>query len=290
MFVDTTFPQGLMPYFTKEVEYIANVNVARSGLEFRKLINLQSNVVYKLYTAIKKSEDIEILQNFFNIMQGKTCSFKLYDETECKIEKCPALIVGKHTVQMQKVVQIGEQILESSYSSGYRIVSLRYFNPVGAHPSALIGELPLGTPNNLVPYLTQVAAGERQSLTVFGDDYDTPDGSCIRDFIHVMDVASAHVKSIEFLKNSPSNKNFFESFNLGTGNGVSVFELINIFEEANSIDLNFSIGPRRPGDVVKVFADPTKIMSQMGWKPGFSLSEAMVHAWNWQKKISKLTL
>lgn len=185
--------------------------------------------------------------------------------------------------------QIGEQILEASVRSGYRVVSLRYFNPVGAHPTGHIGELPVGVPNNLVPYITQTAAGLRKSLTVFGNDYDTADGSCIRDFIHVVDVARAHVKALEYLWSIGPESNSFEAFNLGTGVGVSVLELIKSFETSNKLSLSYSIGSRRPGDVIKVYADPSRIMKAMGWKPDFSLEEAMVHAWNWQKKISGLT-
>ena len=184
--------------------------------------------------------------------------------------------------------QIGEQILEASIDSGFRVVSLRYFNPVGAHPTGHIGELPVGVPNNLVPYITQTAAGVRKSLTVFGNDYDTADGSCIRDFIHVVDVARAHVKALEYLWSIESESNSFEAFNLGTGLGVSVLELIKSFETSNQLSLNYTIGARRPGDVVKVYADPSKIMKAMGWKPDFSLEEAMIHAWNWQKKISNI--
>jgi len=179
--------------------------------------------------------------------------------------------------------QMCERILEDA-ASDFKIISLRYFNPVGAHPSGKIGELPVGTPNNLVPYVTQTAAGIREALTVFGEDYPTPDGSCIRDYIHVSDVAIAHVQALSYLDND--NNCGFEAFNLGTGQGVSVLELIKAFEKANHLKLNYRIGPRRPGDVIQVYADPTKIMSAIKWKAKYSLEEAMQHAWNWQKKIT----
>jgi len=185
--------------------------------------------------------------------------------------------------------QVCERILEDAYSTGFRIVSLRYFNPVGAHPTALLGELPIGTPNNLVPYITQTAAGIREKLTVFGSDYDTPDGSCIRDFIHVVDVAKAHVKAMEFLS-SGSGSNMFEVFNLGTGIGVSVLQLIDKFIKVTGVKLPFVIGARRSGDVEKVYADPAKVNDQLKWKTVYSLEDSLLHAWQWEKKIRNLVV
>ncbi|WP_268036932.1 UDP-glucose 4-epimerase GalE [Algoriphagus sp. PAP.12] len=166
---------------------------------------------------------------------------------------------------------------------GIRAISLRYFNPVGAHPSAKIGELPNGTPNNLIPYITQTAAGIREKITVFGDDYDTPDGSCIRDFIHVMDLADAHMKALEYL--SQQEMDFYDVFNVGTGNGNTVLEVINTFEKVNDLKLNYEIGPRRAGDVIKIWADTQKINSVLGWQPSYSLEDSMRDSWNWQKGL-----
>jgi UDP-glucose 4-epimerase len=180
--------------------------------------------------------------------------------------------------------QVCERILEDVSTEGIRVVSLRYFNPIGAHPTGMIGELPIGTPNNLVPYVTQTAAGVRQQLTVFGSDYTTPDGSCLRDFIHVCDVASAHVNAIQFLETKPSDK-LFEAFNLGTGIGVSVLELVKKFIEVTGVNLNYKIGPRRPGDVEKVYANPKKISEVFGWKAKYDLGESLLHAWQWEKRI-----
>lgn len=181
--------------------------------------------------------------------------------------------------------QMCERILEDAYVTGLRVISLRYFNPIGAHPSAFMGELPIGTPNNLVPYITQTAAGKREKLTVFGNDYDTPDGSNIRDFIHVVDVGSGHVKAMEYLNGLPGS-NVYEAFNLGTGIGVSVLELIDQFQKVTGVKLNYVIGPRRPGDVEKVYADPSKVNSLLNWKTKYSTSDALLHAWEWQKKLS----
>jgi len=181
--------------------------------------------------------------------------------------------------------QMSERILEDIHTTGFRIISLRYFNPIGAHPSAHMGELPLGTPNNLVPYITQTAAGKREKLTIFGNDYNTPDGTNIRDFIHVVDLAIGHVKAMEYLdKLPPTNK--YEAFNLGTGVGVSVLELVDQFQKVTGVKLNYTIGPRRPGDVEKVYADPGKVNKLLNWKTKYTTSDALLHAWQWEKKIS----
>jgi UDP-glucose 4-epimerase len=182
--------------------------------------------------------------------------------------------------------QICEQILEDVYKAGFRIISLRYFNPIGAHPSALIGEMPIGTPNNLVPFITQTAAGWRNQLIVFGNDYNTPDGSCIRDFIHVVDLAEAHVKALAYLHHQRA-QHLYEAFNVGTGNGVSVLQLVNAFIKKTGARLPFRIGPRRPGDVEKVYANPAKIIQAMNWNPRYSPEDALVHAWAWQQKLSR---
>ncbi|MCR9083594.1 MAG: UDP-glucose 4-epimerase GalE [Cyclobacteriaceae bacterium] len=166
---------------------------------------------------------------------------------------------------------------------GIRVISLRYFNPVGAHPSGKIGELPQGKPNNLVPFVTQTAAGIREKLTVFGDDYDTPDGSCVRDFIHVMDLADAHVKALAYLDEKQNN--FYDVFNVGTGKGDTVLQVIKTFEEVTNVKLNYEIGPRRPGDVVKIWADTQKINEVLGWYPKYSLADSMRDSWNWQKGL-----
>lgn len=181
--------------------------------------------------------------------------------------------------------QMCERILEDSCRAGFKAVSLRYFNPVGAHPSNLLGEIPIGTPNNLVPYITQTAVGKRTQLTVFGGDYDTPDGSCIRDFIHVVDVAKAHVCALEYVRGK-KEQNLYDVFNLGTGVGVSVLELIRRFQNVTGRKLNYVVGARRPGDVVKTYADPTKANRELGWKALFSIDDALLHAWKWEEKCA----
>ena len=182
--------------------------------------------------------------------------------------------------------QVGEEIIEDVVKSGVSLksVALRYFNPIGAHPSGEIGELPIGIPNNLVPFITQTAAGIRDSLTVFGNDYDTPDGTCIRDYIHVMDLADAHVKCLEYLTQQ-EEKFHFDVLNVGTGKGNTVMEVILAFERSTGVKLNYKIGLRRPGDVEKVYAQVDKSDQTLNWRTKYTLEQAVTDAWNWQQKI-----
>ena len=179
--------------------------------------------------------------------------------------------------------QISEEIITDYIASGAPIKSiiLRYFNPIGAHESAKIGELPVGVPQNLVPYLTQAAAGIRGELTVFGDDYNTPDGSCIRDYIDVVDLAKAHVIAMKRMLDKADTE-AIEIFNLGTGRGVSVLELINAFEKATSVKVPYKIGARREGDIEKIWAEPTKANTVLGWRAEVPIEETMRKAWAWQ--------
>ncbi|MCW5899855.1 MAG: UDP-glucose 4-epimerase GalE [Flavobacteriales bacterium] len=164
-----------------------------------------------------------------------------------------------------------------------RAVLLRYFNPIGAHPSAHIGELPLGVPNNLVPFVTQTAAGLRDRLTVFGDDYDTPDGSCVRDYIHVVDLARAHVRALTWMDGR--GEAGCEVFNVGTGRGHSVLEVVRRFQEVNGVEMPWSMGPRRPGDVASVYADTTRCRTVLGWEAELGLDDALRDAWRWQCRL-----
>lgn len=184
--------------------------------------------------------------------------------------------------------QICEEIIRDTVAVNKNIkaISLRYFNPIGAHKSALIGELPRGVPENLVPFITQTAMGLRDELKVFGDDYDTPDGSCIRDYLHVVDLAKAHVIAVRRLTEN-KNKHDYEVFNLGTGKGVSVLEAIKSFERVSGIKLKYKITGRRAGDIEKIWADPSFANRELGWKTISSLDEAMKTAWEWEKIIRK---
>ncbi|MGJ1432123.1 UDP-glucose 4-epimerase GalE [Sphingobacterium spiritivorum] len=194
--------------------------------------------------------------------------------------------VKKATSPYGNTKQIAEEILEETAKAyeNYNIIALRYFNPVGAHASALIGELPIGVPQNLLPFITQTAIGKREKLTVFGGDYDTTDGSCVRDYIHVVDLAKAHVAAIKLLeKGNPNGK--YDVFNVGTGNGYTVLEAIKAFENVSGEKLNYVIGPRREGDIIKVWGDVTKSAQQLGWKAELGIEEMMSSSWNWEKYL-----
>jgi UDP-glucose 4-epimerase len=181
---------------------------------------------------------------------------------------------------------IAEQILNDvqKVNPSFKLINLRYFNPVGAHPSGEIGEYPIGKPNNLVPFITQTAIGKLDQLTVFGRDYPTADGTCIRDYVHVCDLANAHVKALSFLEHLENG--CAEAFNIGTGKGTSVLELIRIFEACTQIKLNYTIGSRRSGDVSEIYASTEKASETLQWSPKFSIQDALLHAWNWEKKLA----
>ena len=185
--------------------------------------------------------------------------------------------------------QINEEILRDVVYAGapYKVIRLRYFNPIGAHPSALIGELPLGVPQNLIPYLTQTAAGIRQELSVFGDDYDTPDGSCIRDYISVVDLAKAHVLAVERILDEAKGSEALETFNIGTGRGVSVLELIRTFEAATGVKVPHKIVGRREGDIVQVWANPERANKILGWQAHETLADTLRSAWAWQVRLGE---
>ena len=184
--------------------------------------------------------------------------------------------------------QIDEEMIRDSVAAydNLKCIALRYFNPVGAHSSALIGELPVGVPNNLVPFITQTAIGIREQLNVFGDDYHTPDGSCIRDYIHVVDLAKAHVAAVRRLLEN-KNKTNFEIFNLGTGRGVSVLELIKVFEKVSGVKLNYKIVGRRAGDTEQVWADTTLANLELDWYAKSTLEETLKSAWDWETSLKK---
>lgn len=181
--------------------------------------------------------------------------------------------------------QVNEEIIRDFINSGADIkaILLRYFNPIGSHPSAIIGEMPNGVPMNLIPYVTQTAMGIREQLKVFGNDYDTPDGTCIRDYIYVVDLAKAHVKAMQRVLDTDSDK--LEVFNVGTGKGVSTKDIVDAFEKSTGVKLNWTFAPRRPGDIEKVWANPEKANNVLGWKAETSLEDTLKSAWNWQVKL-----
>lgn len=239
------------------------------------------NNVGSLTTLLKTMTDFEIQDLVYSsscTVYGQPDQIPVPEDAEFKKAESP----------YGTTKQICEQILKDVYLAGskFRTVSLRYFNPIGAHPSGLIGEIPLGVPNNLVPYITQTAAGVREKLTIFGMDYDTHDGTCVRDYIHVTDLAIAHVKALDYIHNV-SNDTLHKVFNLGMGQGVTVLDIVKKFEVITGKKLNYHMGNRRPGDVEKIFAKTDLSNNELNWKTQYSIDEALLHAWNWEKILRR---
>ena len=238
--------------------------------------------------------NLESTINLLDLMKKKDIPYLVFSSS-CTVygqpdelpvsEKAP---VKKATSPYANTKQIMEEIISDALlsTSSLKAISLRYFNPIGAHPSALIGELPTGVPDNLIPFITQTAIGIRDEIKVFGDDYNTPDGSAIRDYLHVVDLAKAHVVALQRLLKKQSKANY-EIFNLGTGKGVSVLEAIESFERATGEKPNYKIVDRRPGDVEKVWGDTSYANKELGWKAERNLDDAMLSAWNWEKYLKK---
>ena len=218
-----------------------------------------------------------------NIVFSSSCTVYGEPEKQPVTERTPR---KPATSPYGNTKQMCEDILRDSIAAydGLKGIALRYFNPIGAHPSALIGEQPRGVPQNLVPYITQTAAGIRECLSVFGDDYPTPDGSCIRDYIDVVDLAKAHVATIARMIED-RNAERYEIFNIGTGRGVSVLELVRRFEQVNGLKLRYKIAPRREGDIVAIWADPTRANEELGWHAERSLDETLAAAWAWERRV-----
>ncbi|MBL6646533.1 MAG: UDP-glucose 4-epimerase GalE [Flavobacteriaceae bacterium] len=230
-----------------------------------------------LLLEIKKSErKIPFIFSSSCTVYGEANSLPITEEEPIKPAQSP----------YGNTKQIGEEILLDATQAleNLNVISLRYFNPIGAHPSNEIGELPLGTPQNLVPFITQTAVGLHKQLTVFGNDYPTPDGTCVRDYIHVVDLAKAHIAALERLENQLGDHSY-EVFNLGTGSGNSVLEVIASFERVSGLKLNYTIGPRRNGDVIAAYADTQKAEKVLGWKAKQTLDQAIASAWAWEQKI-----
>jgi UDP-glucose 4-epimerase len=219
-----------------------------------------------------------------NLVFSSSCT--VYGEPDSPVVTENTLL-QKATSPYGETKSICENIINhtKATSNTLQAVLLRYFNPVGAHPSATLGELPQGIPNNLLPYLTQTANGIRKELTVYGDDYDnTKDGTCVRDYIHVVDLANAHVKSLEWLNSK--TEPIVETFNIGTGSGNSVLEVITTFESVNNVKVNYRIGPKREGDVEQIYANASKAKRILGWECQYTLADSLKHSWEWEKSIS----
>lgn len=243
------------------------------------LLYYENNIV----PLINILQNAERLNKPFHFIFSSSCT--VYGQADqMPIEETAPIKVANSPYGNTK--QIGEEILADTVSSNpmLKVVNLRYFNPIGAHPLNHIGELPKGTPQNLVPFITQTAAGLRDKLMVFGDDYPTTDGTCVRDYIHVVDLAKAHVIALEKLYEKAFDSNL-EVFNVGTGKGNSVLEVIQAFEKVSGTKLNYEITDRRAGDVIEAYAHTAKVNKMLDWKAGSTLEEALSTAWNWEKKI-----
>lgn len=231
--------------------------------------------------------------NFYsliNLINAFNSNISLVFSSSCTVYGQPDVLPVTESAPTKKAEspygntkQIAEEILQETcaVTPTLKVTSLRYFNPVGAHHTALIGELPIGVPQNLIPFITQSAIGKRGPITVYGSDYDTPDGSAIRDYIHVVDLAKAHVAAIKRLESNKATNNY-EVFNLGTGKGSTVLEIIKAFEESTGVKLNYTIGARREGDIEKVWGDVTKSANELGWKAELDVNEMMSSAWKWE--------
>lgn len=231
------------------------------------------------------------LINLLDAYKGKPVNFVF--SSSCTVYGQPEILPVSEAAQVQKAEspygntkQVAEEILSETAqaSKNYNIIALRYFNPVGAHHTALIGELPIGVPQNLVPFITQTAIGKREKVTVFGNTYNTPDGSCIRDYIHVVDLAKAHVAAIKRMESELSASNY-EVFNIGTGTGSSVLEVIAAFEKSTGVKLNYAIGDKREGDIEQIWGDATKSSEVLGWTAELGLETMMQSAWEWEKYL-----
>lgn len=251
------------------------------GESVEKPLMYFENNLYSLINLLKCVSEFSIPYFVFS----SSCTVYGQPDTEIVTEETPPKPAASpygYTKQM------GEQILGEFQKANLRtqVILLRYFNPVGAHPSTLIGELPIGKPQNLVPAITQTAIGKLPKMIVFGDDYPTRDGSCVRDFIHVCDIAHAQTLAIKYLEDH-RNSSGCEVFNLGTGNGVTVLEAIKAFEKVSGVKLNYEIGPRRPGDIIAIYANNDKAKNKLGWQIRYSLDEMMSTAWKWELRLKE---
>jgi len=280
--VDMKSKKSLMVFFNKHTDIEGIIHFAAKkavGESVKNPLKYYENNIHSLVYLLQEMEKLSSQKLIFSsscTVYGQADALPINENAPVKEPKSPY----GHTKK------IGEQIIKdySNSKSSINAISLRYFNPIGAHESAYIGELPIGTPQNLVPFVTQTAIGIRHKLAIFGKDYPTPDGTCIRDYIHVSDLAKAHVVALERLIEK-KNEDSFEVYNIGTGKGYSVLEVVNSFESITGIKLNYFFDERRSGDVVSAYADTSKANSVLEWKSKLTLKDALLHAWNWEKSI-----
>jgi UDP-glucose 4-epimerase len=281
---DLCDPEKVKRFFAENLNVKAIIHFAASkavGESVEKPLLYYKNNLWSLINLLNGMLEFDIP----NIVFSSSCTVYGQPEILPVTEDAP---IQKAMSPYGNTKQICEEIISDSIAANtsLKAISLRYFNPIGAHPSAEIGELPIGVPANLVPFITQAAIGLRDQLKVFGDDYNTQDGTCIRDYIHVVDLAKAHVVAIQRLLEE-KNKNNYEIFNIGTGNGNTVLDIINTFEKVSGVKLNYKIVSRRPGDIEKVWADTTYANNELGWKAVSTLDETLLSAWKWEQKYRK---
>ncbi|MFI3248173.1 MAG: UDP-glucose 4-epimerase GalE [Rikenellaceae bacterium] len=265
--------------FNSAIHFAASKAVGESVSKPLEYYQNNLTSLMNLISLMRKYERPNILFSSSCTVYGQPDEQPVTEETPRK----PALSPYGNTKAMS------EDILRDSMNQyeGMKGIALRYFNPIGAHPSAKIGELPQGVPQNLVPYITQTAAGLRECLSVFGDDYATPDGTCIRDYIDVVDLAKAHVAAVARMLGGKSAADY-EVYNIGTGNGVSVMELLTAFQSVNDIKVNYKFAPRREGDITAIWGDPTKANTELGWKATRKLEETLAATWAWEKRVRNI--
>ncbi len=274
----------------------------RMSLVFKQYSDLNGVIHFAAYKAVGESVK-KPLKYYKNNLDSLIVVLELMEKfninnlvfsSSCTVYGEPNIaVVDEHTPIQSATSPYGdtkivsEKIIANTVKASDHLkgVLLRYFNPIGAHPSAKIGELPQGKPNNLLPYLTQTVNGIREALTIFGSDYNTKDGTCIRDYIHVVDLAKAHVKAINWLEKQ--TKPIVEPFNIGTGNGSTTLEVVKSFEKANGLKVNYKIGDRRAGDVEQIYANADKAKNELGWTCEYTLEDALKHAWAWEKNLDK---
>ena len=252
------------------------------GESVEKPLDYYENNIYSLVNVLKA---LQKLNKSINFIFSSSCT--VYGQAET-LPISEEESIKKAESPYGNTKQICEEIITDTVSSSKNLkaISLRYFNPIGAHESSEIGELPLGIPQNLVPFITQTGAGIRSELIVFGDDYPTIDGTCVRDYIHVVDLAKAHIAALTSLINNTDSKNY-EYYNIGTGRGTSILQAITSFEKVSKIKLKYKIGSRRIGDITSAYADTSKANKKLNWTTKLTLDQSMESAWKWQKKISK---
>ena len=281
--IDLKNKKSVKELFEKHVDIKGIIHFAASKAVGESVQDPLKYYENNLISLINILQEVEKLKNSVSFIFSSSCT--VYGEAN----NLP--ITEKETIKKAEspygnTKQIGEEIIEdfSNSSDSFKAISLRYFNPIGAHSSNEIGELPIGKPQNLVPFITQTAVGKYKELIVFGDNYPTSDGTCIRDYIHVVDLAKAHIKSLNRLLDNKNSSNY-DVFNIGTGKGSSVLEVIKSFEKVSNQKLNYKIGSRRKGDIIEAYANTKKANSILNWEAKLSLDQAVNSAWKWQQKI-----